>query len=70
MHLAIKCHSNTTFGIYVNGEWQTNYTTTVAFEPHTYVVISPPSKDGIEFLNVEHRCDHQIMYSCKSNHKR
>ena len=56
MKLTIVCHSATNFGIYVNGEWQTNFTEiSQDFEPYTYSIILPESKEVVEFLNVEHR---------------
>ena len=71
MKLTIVCHSATNFGIYVNGEWQTNFTEiSQDFEPYTYSIILPESKEVVEFLNVEHRYitdDRKIISNSHSN---
>ena len=58
MQLSVVCHSAKNFGIYVNGQWQANYTEiSEDFVPYFYNIITPESKDNVEFLNVETRQD-------------
>ena len=56
MELSVACYSPTNFGIFVNKEFQTNYTDiTGDFKPEVYSVLVPETTDLIEFLNVDYR---------------